>query len=53
MEGAFQTGFGALSWGNIIMLVIGLAFIWLAIAKKWECRHDTGQPTRHRASVGA
>jgi sodium ion-translocating decarboxylase beta subunit len=36
MEGFFQTGFGALSYGNIIMLVIGLAFIWLAIAKKWE-----------------
>ena len=36
MEGFFQTGFSELSWGNIIMLVIGLAFIWLAIAKKWE-----------------
>ena len=36
MEGFFQTGFGALSWGNIVMLVIGLTFIWLAVAKKWE-----------------
>jgi sodium ion-translocating decarboxylase beta subunit len=36
MDGFFQTGFGDLSWGNIIMLCIGLAFIWLAIAKKWE-----------------
>jgi len=36
MDSFFQTGFEALSWGNIIMLVIGLAFIWLAIAKKWE-----------------
>jgi oxaloacetate decarboxylase beta subunit len=32
----FQTGFSQLSLGNIIMLVIGLAFIWLAIKKKWE-----------------
>jgi oxaloacetate decarboxylase beta subunit len=32
----FQTGFEALSWGNIVMLVIGLSFIWLAISKKWE-----------------
>lgn len=36
MDGFFQTGFGDLSWANIIMLCIGLAFIWLAIAKKWE-----------------
>jgi sodium ion-translocating decarboxylase beta subunit len=36
MEGFFQTGFGDLSWGNIVMLCIGLAFIWLAITKKWE-----------------
>jgi sodium ion-translocating decarboxylase beta subunit len=36
MDGFFQTGFGDLSWGNIIMLCIGLAFIWLAIVKKWE-----------------
>jgi Na+-transporting methylmalonyl-CoA/oxaloacetate decarboxylase beta subunit len=36
MGSFFQTGFDQLSLGNIIMLVIGLAFIWLAIAKKWE-----------------
>jgi len=36
MDGIFQTGFGDLSWGNLVMLVIGLTFIWLAITKKWE-----------------
>jgi Na+-transporting methylmalonyl-CoA/oxaloacetate decarboxylase beta subunit len=36
MEGFFQTGFGELIWGNVVMLGIGLAFIWLAITKKWE-----------------
>jgi len=36
MDGFFQTGFGDLSLANIVMLVIGLAFIWLAITKKWE-----------------
>jgi sodium ion-translocating decarboxylase beta subunit len=36
MDGFFQTGFGDLTWGNIIMLCIGLTFIWLAITKKWE-----------------
>lgn len=36
MESFFQSGFGELVWGNIVMLFIGLAFIWLAIVKKWE-----------------
>ncbi|MFC1874912.1 sodium ion-translocating decarboxylase subunit beta [Chloroflexota bacterium] len=36
MDGFFQTGFGDLSLANIVMLVIGLTFIWLAITKKWE-----------------
>ena len=36
MDSFFQTGFGDLSWGNLIMLAIGLVFIWLAITKKWE-----------------
>jgi carboxybiotin decarboxylase len=36
MEGFFHNGIGALSWGNAVMLAIGLAFIWLAIVKKWE-----------------
>jgi sodium ion-translocating decarboxylase beta subunit len=36
MDGFFQTGFGDLTWGNIVMLCIGLTFIWLAIVKKWE-----------------
>ena len=36
MDGFFQTGFSDLSWGNIVMLCIGLTFIWMAITKKWE-----------------
>ena len=32
----FSTGFGDLHWGQIIMLGVGLIFIYLAIAKKWE-----------------
>ena len=32
----FQTGFGELYWGNIVMFVIALAFIYLAIAKGME-----------------
>jgi oxaloacetate decarboxylase beta subunit len=36
MDGFIQTGFGDLSLANIVMLVIGLTFIWLAITKKWE-----------------
>jgi sodium ion-translocating decarboxylase beta subunit len=36
MDSFFQTGFGDLTWGNLIMLAIGLVFIWLAISKKWE-----------------
>lgn len=34
--GAFDTGFEALEWGNIVMMTIGLALIYLAIVKKWE-----------------
>lgn len=30
------TGFSELTSGNIIMICVGLAFIYLAIAKKWE-----------------
>lgn len=29
-------GFLSLTWGNIILICAGLAFIYLAIAKKWE-----------------
>ena len=32
----FQAGFGSLTWGNLILICIGLTFIYLAIAKKWE-----------------
>lgn len=30
------TGFANITWGHLIMIVIGLAFIYLAIAKKYE-----------------
>ena len=36
MGGLFQTGFSGLSWANIIIICVGLIFIYLAIAKKWE-----------------
>jgi len=34
--GLYESGFGALTWGNIVILGIGLVLIWLAITKKWE-----------------
>ncbi len=36
MEFPFQTGFHDISWQNAVMIFIGLGFIYLAIAKKWE-----------------
>ena len=30
------TGFANAEWGNIIMLLVGLFFIWLAIKKNFE-----------------
>jgi len=36
MIGPLQTGFGALSWGNAVLICVGLVFIGLAIVKKWE-----------------
>lgn len=32
----YQPGFMALSFGHVILILIGLGFIYLAIAKKWE-----------------
>ena len=32
----YQTGFEALMFGNIVMIIVGLLFIYLAISKKWE-----------------
>ena len=32
----FPTGFEALTVGNMVMIVVGLLFIYLAISKKWE-----------------
>jgi len=34
--GLLETGFPLFYWGNALMIVIGLAFIYLAIAKKME-----------------
>jgi len=36
MFGLFETGFGALTWGSIIMLIIGGVLLYLGIAKKME-----------------
>ena len=31
-----NTGFGLVDWRNLVMLVVGSFFVWLAIAKKYE-----------------
>lgn len=36
MLGFFQTGFEGLTWGSIVMLIIGGAFLYLGISKKME-----------------
>ena len=36
MFGLYETGFGALTWGNILMFLIGGLLIYLGIAKKME-----------------
>ena len=36
MFGLYQTAFGVLTWGNILMLLIGGALIYLGIARKME-----------------
>ena len=36
MIGPFQTGFGSLHWGNLVLICVGLVFIGLAIIKRWE-----------------
>jgi carboxybiotin decarboxylase len=36
LEFPFQTGFHDITWQHIVMICIGLGFIYLAIAKKWE-----------------
>ena len=36
MGDLFQTGFSGLTWVNIVIICVGLIFIYLAIAKKWE-----------------
>jgi len=34
--GLFETGFGSLTWGSIIMIIIGCVLLYLGIAKKME-----------------
>ena len=36
MFGLFETGFGSLTWGSIVMIVIGVVLLYLGIAKKME-----------------
>ena len=36
MFGLYESAFGALTWGNLLLICIGLIFIYLAIARKWE-----------------
>ncbi|MBO4414724.1 MAG: sodium ion-translocating decarboxylase subunit beta, partial [Lachnospiraceae bacterium] len=33
---AKQTAFATISWGNILMVIVALVFLWLAIAKGFE-----------------
>jgi oxaloacetate decarboxylase beta subunit len=36
LEFPFQTGFHDITWEHVVLICIGLGFIYLAIAKKWE-----------------
>lgn len=36
MDLPYETAFSDITWGNGVMLGVGLGFIYLAIAKKWE-----------------
>jgi len=36
MFGLFETGFGSLTWGSIVMFIIGGVLLYLGIAKKME-----------------
>jgi sodium ion-translocating decarboxylase beta subunit len=36
MFGLFETGFSQLGWGQVVMLLIGGALIYVGIARKWE-----------------
>ena len=36
MFGLFETGFGELTWGSIVMIVIGCVLLYLGIARKIE-----------------
>ena len=36
MLGFFETGFAGLTWGSIVMIVIGCVLLYVGIAKKME-----------------
>ena len=36
MLGFFETGFGSLTWGSVVMIIIGGALLYLGIARKME-----------------
>ena len=36
MFGLYETAFGALSWGNLLMFLVAGALIYLGVAKKME-----------------
>ena len=36
MFGLFETGFGSLTWGSLVMILIGVVLLYLGIAKKME-----------------
>ena len=36
MFGLYESAFGALTGGHLLLICIGLIFIYLAIGRKWE-----------------
>ena len=36
MFGLFETGFGALTIGSVVMILVGVVLLYLGIAKKME-----------------
>ena len=36
MFGLFETGFSGLTWGSVVMIIIGAVLLYLGIAKKME-----------------
>ena len=36
MQGFFETGFGSLTWGSLVMIIVGMVLLYLGIARKME-----------------